>query len=94
MEAQVQHEPDRARFVIRVSDFEAILNYRLAGDRLELYRTYVPPELGGRGLAAELAVAALDHARNEGRSVLPTCSYIDRFIANHPEYCFLIERSP
>lgn len=52
----------------------------------QLVHTEVKPELGGRGLAAVVAAAALDDIRAKGWKVVPTCPYVASYIAKHPEY--------
>jgi predicted GNAT family acetyltransferase len=52
--------------------------------------TGVPNALGGRGLAAEITKFALDHARAQGWTVIPQCSYVAAYIKKHPEYTALV----
>ena len=82
----VQHEPDARRFVLRVDGQLCECTYRIddAG-RLVLDHTHVPRALEGRGLAALLVAAALDHARAEGRKVRPVCSYVQAYMRRHPQ---------
>lgn len=56
---------------------------------MAIVRTHVPSQIGGRGLAGELAEAALQWARAEGLQVNPLCSYVDSWIRRHPEYAQL-----
>jgi predicted GNAT family acetyltransferase len=42
--------------------------------------TFTPPELRGRGLAAEVVGAALAWAREGGKRVIPTCWYVRRHL--------------
>jgi uncharacterized protein len=57
---------------------------------IELEHTVVDPAFAGRGLAAQLAAAALDDARAAGLTVVPTCSYVAAYIERHPEYTVLL----
>jgi predicted GNAT family acetyltransferase len=45
----------------------------------------VPRALRGRGIAAQLVQAALDHARAHGLKVRPDCSYAETYIERHPD---------
>lgn len=84
---EVRHDEDGQRFVATVDGAEAHLSYRPAGpDTLEYESTYVPDELRGRGVGQELVLAALDHARDQGLRVIPTCSFVARVVAHFPEY--------
>jgi predicted GNAT family acetyltransferase len=47
--------------------------------------TWVPPAVGGRGIAAELVRVALAHAQGKGLRVDPACSYVDVYMRRHPE---------
>jgi uncharacterized protein len=67
------------------------LDYRRrADDVIEMPHTVVDPEHGGKGYAADLTQRALDDARELGASVLPSCSYVARYIEKHPEYQHLL----
>jgi predicted GNAT family acetyltransferase len=67
-----------------------IADYRVEGDRVVLPHTEVDPALRGSGLGAELIRAALDAIRDSGRGVVPQCSYVAHFIAEHPDYQDLV----
>jgi len=51
---------------------------------------HVPPALRGQGVAEKLVRAALASAEQEGRWVVPQCSYVTAFIARHPEFQRLV----
>ena len=63
---QVEHRPERGRFQARVDGHLCVADYRLDGDRMQMTHTEVHPALEGRGIAARLVRAALDHARANG----------------------------
>jgi uncharacterized protein len=82
----ITHQPGRARYEIAVAgELAGFVEYRGADGALDLVHTEVLPAFEGRGLAARLAQFALDDARRQGRKVVPTCSYIARYIERHPE---------
>jgi len=64
----------------------AVLEYVLAGSRLRLMHTEVPPELRGRKFAEVLVRAGLEHARRENLKVVPLCPFVRAFLGRHPEY--------
>jgi uncharacterized protein len=74
------------RFELEVDGAVAFAAYRRVGDVLEMYSTVTPPALRGRGIASDLARAALDSARERGLKIIPTCWFIDRFIRENPQY--------
>lgn len=48
--------------------------------------TLVPPEIGGRGVAARLVGALVADARENGFKVRPQCSYVVAAFRRHPEW--------
>ncbi len=65
------------------------LTYERAGTVATFTHTVVDREFGGRGIAGQLAAAALDFAREQGWSVVPRCSYIASYLERHPGYADL-----
>jgi uncharacterized protein len=83
---RVVHEPAQRRFTITLGTGRAVLEYRPIGaDSLDYYRTFVPPELRGRGLASEVTEFALRYALERNLKVVPTCPFVAQFIKSHPE---------
>lgn len=76
---------DRDRFESTVDGHTAFLTYRREDDQIVLIHTEVPKELGGRGLGSELARAALEHARDNGLTVVPECPFVRSFLERHPD---------
>ncbi len=67
--------------------------YRLQGKELDLYHTYVPEAFRGRRIAEHLCKAAFEHAKANGLTVSPSCSYIsDTYLKRHREYEPLVRR--
>ena len=56
------------------------------GDARLVDHTLVPPQIGGRGIAARLVEAIVTDARAHGFKVLPECSYVVAAFDNHPEW--------
>jgi predicted GNAT family acetyltransferase len=82
----VVHEPEKLRFVAHFPEGEGELTYRrIAPHTLDLVHTGVDPALQGRGIAGALARAAFAHARRENLKVLPTCPFLQHWLAKHPE---------
>lgn len=57
---------------------------------IDLYSTYTPPQLRGKGLAAEVVKAALEYAKEKKIKVIPSCWYVRKFIDQNPEYQSLV----
>lgn len=89
----IEHDLAEQRFVARLDEGTAVLAYELqSGGVLDLYSTFVPPSARGRGIAARLLQAALDHARTAGYRIIPSCSYVAAWLRAHPEQADLIRR--
>ena len=86
MDNPIQHDAKARRFNTVVDGVTGYVEYELAGDVMTITHTIVPPAIGGRGIAAALMKAALEHARNQGFKVDPECSYADAWMRRHPEY--------
>lgn len=52
--------------------------------------TIVPPEIGGRGIAARLVEALVADARTQGFRIDPECSYIAAAFRRHPDWANLL----
>ena len=90
---EVTHDAANSRFVLAIDGDEATLQYRRAGQAIDLFSTYVPESLRGRGLAEKLCKTAFEYAKSQGLTVIPSCSYISgAYLKRHPEYQALTTR--
>jgi uncharacterized Fe-S cluster protein YjdI/predicted GNAT family acetyltransferase len=87
----VVHNDSHNRFEIRHGADTAILTYVRDGQVIEYTHTIVPHALEGHGIAAKLATFALDYARANNLSVIPSCPYVSAFVLRHIEYHDLVE---
>ncbi|MBA1262129.1 GNAT family N-acetyltransferase [Stutzerimonas sp. NM35] len=77
----IHHDRAGHQFETTVDGHRAYLAYMDLGKQtLDIYRTFVPDALRGRGVAAVLARHALEYAEREGYTVIPSCSYVERYI--------------
>lgn len=78
---EVQHDPAGKQFAVTVDGHRAYLSYMDLGKQtIDIYRTYVPDSLRGRGVAAALTEEALRFAEAMGYTVIPSCSYVERYM--------------
>lgn len=84
--SDVLHNPAAHRYEVSVGGQLALADYRVEQDRVVMTHTFVPPDLRGRGIAEVLVRVALEDVRRHGQRVVPQCSYVARFIAQHPAY--------
>jgi uncharacterized protein len=83
----VQHDEAARRYYAIVDGSEAVLDYGVTGDKtLNLWHTFVPPELRGRGVADELVRQALDDIGQRGLRVIPSCWFVRVYIDRHQRY--------
>lgn len=87
----VENNAAASRFEVRLPDGLAELRYRFRGpDTIVLIHTEVPPALEGRGIAGQLARAALEYARERKLSVVLICPFVTAYVERHPEFKDLI----
>lgn len=86
----VSHNENARRYETVIDDLHAFVAYELSGNQVVITHTYVPPELRGRNVAATLVKSALDDIRKSGRTVVPQCSYVERFIGKNQDYADLL----
>jgi predicted GNAT family acetyltransferase len=81
------------QFEIPTGDGCTLLRYIQRGNVLELVHTEVAPEYAGMGLGSALVRTALDYARANKLTVLPTCPFVRSWLASHHEYDDLLGKS-
>jgi transglutaminase-like putative cysteine protease len=66
---------------------EARIEYKPAGlGIVELWETFVPPSMRGRGVAELLAREVWEYCKQAGMRIWPTCTYLaNRFLRRNPE---------
>jgi hypothetical protein len=87
----VIHNENAHRYEVEIEGALAVAEYKISGNRMVFTHTFVPPELRGKNIAAELVKAGLAGARAAGKRVVPQCSYVARFIERHSEYADLLD---
>ncbi len=86
VELTVIHDEEAQRFTAEVEGMQAVLDYRLRGDRMLFIHTGVPPALEGRGIGSALVRAGLSYALEKGYHIVPLCSFVAAYLRRHPEY--------
>ena len=77
----IHHDQAGHQFEAVIDGHRAYLAYMDLGKQtLDIYRTFVPNTLRGRGIAAALTEHALQYAEGKGYTVIPSCSYVERYM--------------
>jgi uncharacterized protein len=91
MDVKIRKRDDMNRFELLVDgSLVSYAEYVDDGQQVTFPHTVTAPEFRGRGLAAQLVRAALDDARDAGRTVVPQCWFVADFIDAHPDYAHLV----
>ncbi|WP_245601667.1 GNAT family N-acetyltransferase [Hamadaea tsunoensis] len=87
--------PEKERFEARTAEGEltGFVTYQLTGTIIVYTHTEVFPQYEGQGIASQLAKAVMDDARDRGRTVVPVCPYIAKWLEKHPEYEPIVART-
>ena len=86
MDFEIKHDVEQNRFVSYYEGHKAVVEYTLKDNVIDLYRTFTPPELRGKGIAGKLVKFALEHAKENNLKIIPTCSYVKGYIERHENY--------
>ncbi|MEO8814250.1 MAG: GNAT family N-acetyltransferase [Mycobacterium sp.] len=87
--------PEREQYEIVVDGVRAGLAAYLdigdGGGQRVFHHTEIDKTFGGRGLGSTLIAAALDDTRSAGKRIVPTCSFVEAYVAKHPEYADVVD---
>lgn len=84
--AEVQDNAAAQRFELVEQGHVAHADYEIDGDVVVFTHTIVPAALQGMGVGSRLVAGALAQVRESGRRVRPLCSFVARYMAQHPEW--------
>lgn len=87
---RVENNAAASRFEIGSASGLSVLKYRREGQTLDLVHTEVPAALEGKGYGVALVEAALDFARREHLTIIPTCPFVRHYVDTHPETATLL----
>ncbi len=95
---EITHEGNAAHgeYQAKVPGSSAVgrLTWKTRGTARIADHTLVPPEIGGRGVAAALVEALVADAKDRGVTIVPQCSYVDAQFRRHPEWAALRAETP
>ena len=82
----IKNDTSVGHFVTEVDGYQAELVYRIKKGRLYLLHTFVPDEIGGRGVAKALAIEGLEYARDNNLKLMVYCPFVAAYVKHHPEW--------
>ena len=89
---EIRDNRQRSRYELLVDgEVVAFVQYSTRGGRILLVHTEVDDSRSRRGLATELIRGTLDDIRVRGIAMVPVCSFVEAFVARHPEYDDLVD---
>lgn len=92
MQFQVTDNAAATRFEITLNDVPAgHLDYLVTDGVYTLRHTWTDPRQRGNGVATHLVRWALEEIDARGGSVIPSCSFVQSVIEQHPEYEKLVD---
>jgi uncharacterized protein len=90
MDSPIKHDETQKKFSVVINGLTAFISYETPRPGvMDLQHTFVPEDLRGMSLAGRLTEFALEHARQHGDKIMPTCSYIKKYLEKHPQYAEL-----
>ena len=86
MDYEIIHLPEKNKFVTEVDGETAWVEYSVYNNYVNIIHTFVPREIGGRGIAADLVKATYTYALQNDMCPQATCSYAVAWLRRHPEF--------
>lgn len=80
------HNEAECQYEYHIEGHLARLVYEDTDGVLHLTHTFVPEELGGRGIAGALVKDVFADIEKRSLKMKPACSYIVAYVEKHPEY--------
>ena len=76
---------EQHRYELTVDGYLAIADYTLEGSTLAITHVFVPEELRGRGVAAQVMEGVVADAHAKKLSIVPICSYAAAYLKRNPQ---------
>jgi predicted GNAT family acetyltransferase len=87
----VVNNTDRLRFEVYLNGEYAFIEYRYYKKDIAFMHTTVPEAFRGRGIAAVMAIAALNFAKDQHRKIMLYCPFVSKYVKEHPVYHILVD---
>lgn len=73
------------RYELEVEGHLALADYRIEGNKISITHVFVPEELRGKGVAAEVMKGVVEDANAKKLSIVPVCPYAAAYLKKHPQ---------
>jgi len=95
MAVSVTDLPDRERFEARDESgvLAGFVTYQVTGGIIAYTHTEVLPAFEGRGVGSQIARAVMEDARARGRTVVPICPFLAKWLEKHQEFDDIVVRN-
>lgn len=90
----IRHNESAQRFEARVDGLSCEVDYLREGERLTITHTGTDAALRGRGLAGQMVAHVLAWLAPQALQLVPACSYVQTYLARHPQWQRLCEPAP
>ncbi|MCB0345375.1 MAG: N-acetyltransferase [Bdellovibrionales bacterium] len=90
-ESAVEHHADAQKFSYVTDGRECKLNYEKRDGALDLKHTYVPETDRGNGIGELLVEEALRYASKENLKIIPSCSFVEKYLEKHEQWQHIIK---
>lgn len=84
---------EEKRFYIEENaNIKAEIGFELIADVVYINSTITKPEFQGQGLAGMLTQELVNYAKENNYTVVPRCSYAQRYFEKNPDLEYLLEK--
>ncbi len=91
---EITNNKKQSRFEYQLPDGEYVtLDYRWLKGSMALMHTFVPTVARGSGMGAEFIQKVLDAVRDMNLKIIPYCTFVAKFIKEHPGYADMIDEA-
>ncbi|HEY8590005.1 MAG TPA: GNAT family N-acetyltransferase [Naasia sp.] len=91
-EVTIEQVRDRQRFTVHLDgEYAGLTQYVEHGDQRVFIHTVIGDRFEGHGLGGRLVRTALDATREEGRRIVPVCSFVRRYVRDHPDWNDIVD---
>ncbi len=89
---KISHNETKGIFFCDVEGHRCVVEHEIKdkGATMDVFRTYVHSDLRGKGIAEALLKAVVLYAAQNGKKVIPSCSYAVTFFRRHQEHQILL----